>query len=127
LVDAAALGELCLAVLTGTLPEFVITIVETKFLLGCRAPRSQGNKNGDITKRVIPVATPAKALVVTNGMGYDWSYQVEEGPTNFALMAFSSLGSSSSDTKESDSDDDCKIRPSIEQNKPSHAKINFVK
>nr|GEZ41936.1 ribonuclease H-like domain-containing protein [Tanacetum cinerariifolium] len=24
-------------------------------------------------------------------------------------------------------DDDCKIRPSIEQNKPSHAKINFVK
>nr|GEX82979.1 hypothetical protein [Tanacetum cinerariifolium] len=28
---------------------------------------------------------------------------------------------------ESNSDDDCKIRPSIEQNKPSHAKINFVK
>nr|GEV38134.1 reverse transcriptase domain, reverse transcriptase zinc-binding domain protein [Tanacetum cinerariifolium] len=28
---------------------------------------------------------------------------------------------------ESDSDDDCEIRPSIEQNKPSHAKINFVK
>nr|GEW85186.1 retrovirus-related Pol polyprotein from transposon TNT 1-94 [Tanacetum cinerariifolium] len=28
---------------------------------------------------------------------------------------------------ESDSDEDCEIRPSIEQNKPSHAKINFVK
>ncbi|GJX75487.1 ribonuclease H-like domain-containing protein [Tanacetum coccineum] len=28
---------------------------------------------------------------------------------------------------ESDSDDDCVIRPSIEQNKPSYAKINFVK
>nr|GEU87849.1 ribonuclease H-like domain-containing protein [Tanacetum cinerariifolium] len=28
---------------------------------------------------------------------------------------------------ESDSDDDCEIRPSIEQNKHSHAKINFVK
>nr|GEV14598.1 ribonuclease H-like domain-containing protein [Tanacetum cinerariifolium] len=28
---------------------------------------------------------------------------------------------------ESDSDDDCKIRPSIEQNKPSLAKINFFK
>ncbi|GJR44123.1 ribonuclease H-like domain-containing protein [Tanacetum coccineum] len=28
---------------------------------------------------------------------------------------------------ESDSDDDCMIRPSIEQNKPSYAKINFVK
>ncbi|GKA62599.1 hypothetical protein Tco_0762118 [Tanacetum coccineum] len=28
---------------------------------------------------------------------------------------------------ESDSDDDCVTRPSIEQNKPSYAKINFVK
>nr|GEV67598.1 reverse transcriptase domain-containing protein [Tanacetum cinerariifolium] len=28
---------------------------------------------------------------------------------------------------ESDSDDDCEIRPSIKQNKPSHAKINFFK
>nr|GFB27363.1 ribonuclease H-like domain-containing protein [Tanacetum cinerariifolium] len=27
---------------------------------------------------------------------------------------------------ESDSDDDCEIRPSIEQNKPGHAKINFL-
>nr|GFC33351.1 hypothetical protein [Tanacetum cinerariifolium] len=30
-----------------------------------------------------------------NGMGsYDWSYQAEEEPANFALMAFSSLSSS---------------------------------
>ncbi|GKF49591.1 hypothetical protein Tco_0142842, partial [Tanacetum coccineum] len=28
---------------------------------------------------------------------------------------------------ESDSDDDCVIRPSFEQNKPSYAKINFIK
>nr|GEX77762.1 hypothetical protein [Tanacetum cinerariifolium] len=28
---------------------------------------------------------------------------------------------------EFDSDDDCEIRPSHEQNKPSHAKLNFVK
>nr|GEU89204.1 hypothetical protein [Tanacetum cinerariifolium] len=45
------------------------------------------------------VETPAKALVVTDGLGYDWSYQAEEGPTDFALMAFSSLGSSNSDTE----------------------------
>ncbi|GKC09483.1 hypothetical protein Tco_1001093 [Tanacetum coccineum] len=31
--------------------------------------------------------------------GYDWSFQVEEGPTNFALMAFTSHGLSSSDSK----------------------------
>nr|GEU72587.1 ribonuclease H-like domain-containing protein [Tanacetum cinerariifolium] len=64
-----------------------------------RASMSQRNKNGDITRKVIPVETPAKALVVTDGMGSDWSYQAEEGPTDFALMAFSSSGSSSSDTK----------------------------
>nr|GEU62793.1 hypothetical protein [Tanacetum cinerariifolium] len=30
---------------------------------------------------------------------YDWSFQAEEEPTNFALMAFTSLSSSSSDNK----------------------------
>nr|GEV97375.1 ribonuclease H-like domain-containing protein [Tanacetum cinerariifolium] len=201
---------------------------------------SQGNRNRDNTRKVVPVETPANALVVTNRMGYDWSYQAEEGPTDFALMAFSSsdktsLGydsqfnerdltnksdvfksasdssvneseevnnqandrykagewyhvvplpytgnfmplrpdlsfaglydsvfkstisetitnvhktktSTSKNSKESmekpktvrpsaliikdyesDSDDDCELRPSIKQNKPSHAEINFVK
>nr|GEU53487.1 copia protein [Tanacetum cinerariifolium] len=69
------------------------------FARECRAPMSQGNRNGDNTKRVIPVKTPANALVVTAGMGYDWSYQAEEGPTDFALMAFSSSGSSNSDNE----------------------------
>nr|GEW12140.1 ribonuclease H-like domain-containing protein [Tanacetum cinerariifolium] len=59
----------------------------------------RGNKNRDITRRVVPVETPAKALVVTDGMDYDWSYQAEEGPTDFALMAFLSLGLSSLDTE----------------------------
>ncbi|GKB26455.1 hypothetical protein Tco_0865856 [Tanacetum coccineum] len=35
LIDAAALRELCLAVLTSTCPDFVATVVGTKFLLGC--------------------------------------------------------------------------------------------
>ncbi|GKG10079.1 hypothetical protein Tco_0338825, partial [Tanacetum coccineum] len=35
LIDAAALGELCLAVLTGTCHDFVTTVVRTKSLLGC--------------------------------------------------------------------------------------------
>ncbi|GKB91456.1 hypothetical protein Tco_0963728, partial [Tanacetum coccineum] len=152
------------------------------------------------------VETPANALVVQDGIcGYDRSYQAEEGPTDFALIAHLSLGSSSSSTSntekvegyhavpppytrnympsrldlsfavlddsvyktnvsetifsmprneitasksskdsleqpkyvrpsapiieewESDNDDDCVIRPSFEQNKPSYAKINFVK
>nr|GEV81684.1 hypothetical protein [Tanacetum cinerariifolium] len=35
LTDAAALGELCLAALTGTCPDFVKIAAGTKFLLGC--------------------------------------------------------------------------------------------
>nr|GFA20173.1 hypothetical protein [Tanacetum cinerariifolium] len=69
------------------------------FARECSAPRSQGNRNGDNTRKVLPVETLANALVVTEGMGYDWSYQAEEGPTDFALMAFSSLGLSSSDSE----------------------------
>ncbi|GJU62612.1 hypothetical protein Tco_1244447 [Tanacetum coccineum] len=52
--------------------------------------------NGDKTTRVIPVETSANALVVTDGMGYDWIYQAKEEPTDFALMAYSSPGSSRS-------------------------------
>ncbi|GJS99127.1 hypothetical protein Tco_0820297 [Tanacetum coccineum] len=195
------------------------------FARECRAPRNQGNKNGDAPRRIIPVETPANVLVVQDGIcSYDWSYQAKEGPTNFSLMAHLSSGSSNSSSSntevrdnsitelknqlaealrekddlklklekfetssmkltilissqisvnnkssvgfssqmnenelhdchlnksevkdnleqpkdvrpsapiieewESDSDDDCVSRPSIEQNKPSYAKINFVK
>ncbi|GJW87673.1 retrotransposon protein, putative, ty1-copia subclass, partial [Tanacetum coccineum] len=62
----------------------------------CKAPRNQGNKNGENTRKVVPVETPTNALIVTDRMGYDWSYQAKEGPTDFALMAHLSLGSSSS-------------------------------
>ncbi|GKC48091.1 ribonuclease H-like domain-containing protein [Tanacetum coccineum] len=41
------------------------------FARECRIPMNQGNRNGDNTRRVIPVETPANALVVTDGMGYD--------------------------------------------------------
>ncbi|GKF35690.1 hypothetical protein Tco_0112448 [Tanacetum coccineum] len=43
--------------------------------------------------------TETKTLVAQDGLGYGWSNQAEEGPTNFALMAYTSSGSSSSDSK----------------------------
>ncbi|GJY47544.1 hypothetical protein Tco_0436607 [Tanacetum coccineum] len=53
----------------------------------------RGNRNGDAPRRIVPVETPANALVVQDGIGgYDWSYQAEEGPTDFALMAHLSSG-----------------------------------
>ncbi|GKF65413.1 hypothetical protein Tco_0191930, partial [Tanacetum coccineum] len=42
-----------------------------------------------------------------DGFGYDWSDQVEEGPTNFALMAYSSTSSSSSTNSEVSNDSNC--------------------
>nr|GEU88920.1 hypothetical protein [Tanacetum cinerariifolium]GEY40167.1 hypothetical protein [Tanacetum cinerariifolium]GEY42914.1 hypothetical protein [Tanacetum cinerariifolium] len=61
------------------------------FARECRVPRNQGNRSVDNETRVVPVKTPASALVVQDGLGgYDWSYQAEEGPTDFALMAHSS-------------------------------------
>ncbi|GKG27686.1 ribonuclease H-like domain-containing protein [Tanacetum coccineum] len=36
------------------------------FARECRAPKSHGNRNGDNTRRGIPVETPANALVVTD-------------------------------------------------------------
>ncbi|GJV98578.1 ribonuclease H-like domain-containing protein [Tanacetum coccineum] len=75
------------------------------FARECRALRNQGNRNGDAPRRIIPVETPANALVVQDGIGgYDWSYQAEEGPTDFALMAHLSSGSSSSSSSNTERD-----------------------
>ncbi|GJR60895.1 hypothetical protein Tco_1503057 [Tanacetum coccineum] len=69
-------------------------------------PRNQEYKGRENTTRTIAVETPTQnALIAQNEIrGYDWSYQVEEEqPTNHALMAFTSSGSSSSLDSEVDS------------------------
>ncbi|GJU64750.1 ribonuclease H-like domain-containing protein, partial [Tanacetum coccineum] len=73
------------------------------FARECRAPRNQENRNRDSPRRNAPVDTStANALVVQDGIGgYDWSFQVEEGITNFALMAYTSQGSSSLSSSDS--------------------------
>ncbi|GKC19077.1 putative ribonuclease H-like domain-containing protein [Tanacetum coccineum] len=81
------------------------------FARECRAPRNQGNKNGDAgyksrdnTRRTVPVKTSNalvvqdNALIVQDGLGYDWSYIAQDEPTEFALMAYTS-NSSGSDTE----------------------------
>ncbi|GJY70151.1 hypothetical protein Tco_0473133 [Tanacetum coccineum] len=58
------------------------------------------NKNREPVRRNVTVeTTETKALVTQDGLGYDWSDQAKEGPTNFALMAYTSSGSSSSDSE----------------------------
>ncbi|GKD35665.1 ribonuclease H-like domain-containing protein, partial [Tanacetum coccineum] len=68
------------------------------FARECRAPKNQDNRNRETPKRTMPIEeTTSKALLSQcDGFGYDWSDQVEDGPTNFSLMAYTSLGSSNS-------------------------------
>ncbi|GJW01042.1 ribonuclease H-like domain-containing protein [Tanacetum coccineum] len=79
------------------------------FARECRAPRNQDSRNREPTRRTVPVeATTSNALVSQcDGFGYDWSDQAEEGPTNFALMAYSSTSSSSSTNSKVSNDSNC--------------------
>ncbi|GJV74589.1 hypothetical protein Tco_1506173 [Tanacetum coccineum] len=63
--------------------------------------RKESSRNRETTRRTVPVEeTTLNALVsLCDRFGYDWSDQAEEGPTNFALMAYTSSSSSSSDTE----------------------------
>ncbi|GJY16965.1 reverse transcriptase domain-containing protein [Tanacetum coccineum] len=71
------------------------------FARECRAPRE--NRNREPVRRNVTVeTTETKALVAQDRLGYDWSDQAEEGPTNFALMAYTSSGSSSSSNSNSE-------------------------
>nr|GFC99539.1 hypothetical protein [Tanacetum cinerariifolium] len=67
-----------------------------------RAPMNQDSRNMEPIRRTVPVeATNTNALVSQcDGLGYDWSDQVEKCPTNFALMAYSLTTSSSSTNSE---------------------------
>ncbi|GJV90879.1 ribonuclease H-like domain-containing protein [Tanacetum coccineum] len=76
------------------------------FARECRFPINQEFKGRENNRRTIAVETPTQnALIAQDGIGgYDWSYQAEEEqPTNYALMAFTSFGSSSSLDSEVDS------------------------
>ncbi|GJU93804.1 ribonuclease H-like domain-containing protein [Tanacetum coccineum] len=81
------------------------------FARECRAPRNQGNMNGaagyrsrENTRRIVPVETSNalvvqdNALIVQDGLGYDWSYIAQDEPTEFALMTYTA-NSSGSDTE----------------------------
>ncbi|GJV76633.1 ribonuclease H-like domain-containing protein [Tanacetum coccineum] len=74
------------------------------FARECRALRNQGNRNRDDPRRNAPIDTSTtNALVVQDGIcGYDWSFQAEESFTNFALISYTSQGSSSSSSSDSE-------------------------
>ncbi|GKC41326.1 ribonuclease H-like domain-containing protein [Tanacetum coccineum] len=71
-----------------------------------RALRENRNRK-PVRRNVTVETTETKALVAQDGLGYDWSDHAKEGPTNFALMAYTSSSSSSSDSEVSTSSKAC--------------------
>nr|GEW70755.1 hypothetical protein [Tanacetum cinerariifolium] len=69
------------------------------FTRECRSPKdSIRNGSAEPQRRNVPVETSTSNALVSqcDGVGsYDWSFQAEEEPTNYALMVFSSSSSSS--------------------------------
>ncbi|GJT35587.1 hypothetical protein Tco_0926006 [Tanacetum coccineum] len=62
------------------------------------------NRNREPVRRNVTVeTTETKALVAQDRLGYDWSDQAKEVPTNFTLMTYTSLGSLSSSSSDSES------------------------
>ncbi|GJU65349.1 hypothetical protein Tco_1247184 [Tanacetum coccineum] len=71
------------------------------FTRECKAPKNQDSRNREPTKRTMPVEETTSNDLVSqyDGFGYDWNDQAKEGPTNFALMAYTSSSSLSSDNE----------------------------
>nr|GEW43027.1 hypothetical protein [Tanacetum cinerariifolium] len=86
----------------------MLTMIARRFLqktrrnLGVKGTETIGfNKTKASTQRNVPVEDTTSNSLVTqcDGLGYDWSDQAEDGPTNFALMAYTSSSSSNLDTE----------------------------
>ncbi|GKE20978.1 ribonuclease H-like domain-containing protein, partial [Tanacetum coccineum] len=79
------------------------------FARECMAPRNQDSRNREPTRRIVPIEeTTSNALVSQcDGLGYDLSDQAKEGPTNFALMAYSSTSLTFSTNYEVSNDSNC--------------------
>nr|GEX61580.1 hypothetical protein [Tanacetum cinerariifolium] len=74
------------------------------FARECRSPKdSRRTDVAEPQRRNVPVETSTSNALVSQCDGtrtYDWSYQAEEVPTNYALMAFTSSSSNSSSDNE---------------------------
>nr|GEZ15986.1 putative ribonuclease H-like domain-containing protein [Tanacetum cinerariifolium] len=79
----------------------IYSFLRGHFARECISPRD--NRNKETTRRTVPMeVSTSNALVSQCDVvgGYDWSFQAEEEPTNYALMAFTSLGSLSLESVE---------------------------
>ncbi|GJW07583.1 hypothetical protein Tco_1570006 [Tanacetum coccineum] len=88
-------------------------------MLTMRGTKEQG-MNEMLQERIIPLETPANVIDSSSSSSSNTEDSLEK-PKDVRPIA------PIIKEWESDSDNDCVIRPSFKQNKPSYAKINFVK
>nr|GEU89987.1 hypothetical protein [Tanacetum cinerariifolium] len=90
-----------------------------------KAPMNQDSRNREPTRRTMPVKETTLNTLVSqcNGLGYDWSDQVKEGPTNFALMAYSLISLSSSINSEGNPRQDLKDKRVIDSGCSRHMTV----
>nr|GEX03009.1 reverse transcriptase domain-containing protein [Tanacetum cinerariifolium] len=75
---------------------------------------SRDNMNKDTLRRTVPVEVSTLNALVSqcDAVGsYDWNFQADEEPSNYALMAYASLGSSSSSGSKNKLDDSVPTSP----------------
>nr|GEV21949.1 hypothetical protein [Tanacetum cinerariifolium] len=70
------------------------------FTRECRSPKDARNKETQRRNVLVETSTSNALVSQYDGVGsYYWSFQADEEPTNYALMAFTSLSSLSSDNE----------------------------
>nr|GEU48849.1 hypothetical protein [Tanacetum cinerariifolium] len=70
------------------------------FARECMSPKDTRNKETQRRNVLVETSTSNALVSQCDGVGsYDWSFQAEEEPTNYALMAFTSSSSFSSDNE----------------------------
>ncbi|GJV75903.1 hypothetical protein Tco_1507487 [Tanacetum coccineum] len=74
-----------------------------------RSTQESRHQEQGASRRTVPVEETTSSALVSqcDGFGYDWSDKAEEGPTNFALMAYSSTSSTSSTNSKVSNDSNC--------------------
>nr|GEY67675.1 hypothetical protein [Tanacetum cinerariifolium] len=101
---ATSVYVVCATMLVSSLPNvdsLSNLVIYSFFASQSSSPYLDNEDLKQIDRRTVPVETSTSNALVSqcDGVGsYDWSFQEEEEPANYALMAFSS-SSSSSDNK----------------------------
>ncbi|GJY79848.1 putative ribonuclease H-like domain-containing protein [Tanacetum coccineum] len=94
-----------------------------------------GYRSKDNTRRTVSVETSdalvvqGNALIVQDGLGYDWSYIAQDEPTEFALMAYT-LNSSGSNTEVQSCSKNCvktyeKLQKQFDEQRQTLSKANL--